>query len=178
MLRAACAAWRGEAQEEEKRTSEYLATTVHAASSCTRDAPALPSFCSVPLAERLSKKPNHSRTVFHQLFLLAHSCILRLPSPRCPLARYFAAAPSRRAATLLLFDSFTIYLHRHPLYLASSRFLTLPFAFLSFPFPFHFLHVNAIPIRSSALFRPEFMGDYGLRLAKPHRIIIRAAPMS
>lgn len=30
-------------------------------------------------ASALSKKPNHSRAVFHQLFLLAHSCVLYAP---------------------------------------------------------------------------------------------------
>lgn len=45
--------------------------------SCIRDAPA--SFIlhrAAPRADALSKKPNHSRAVFHQLFLLAHSCVL------------------------------------------------------------------------------------------------------
>lgn len=128
-------------RREEERTSEYLATTLHAASQLHPRCTCLPSFCSVPLAERLSKKPNHSRTVFHQLFLLAHSCILSSPL---------------RAAVRLLYRT-----HRHPLFichhtLSHASFSTLS-CFLSLSFS---SNANAVPIRR----------DHAQRRAKQNRL--------
>ena len=86
-----------EAQEEERRgrRSVCAATMVHAAVSqlhprCT----CLPSFRGVPLAERERERERDfprnrtaPRTVFHQLFLLPHSCILPPLLPFAPRAR-------------------------------------------------------------------------------------------
>lgn len=127
--------WRGRggARREEERTSECLATTmVHAAASqlhprCT----CLPSFCSVPLEERLSEKPNHSSHRFSSIVLattLMHPS-LSLPLPpraACPTPLNVGTATTTTTTTLSL----------SAFHCAFSR-SSFPNPFL-FPFPFNF----------------------------------------
>ena len=88
--------------------------------SCTRDAPASLHFAACLSRRDFPRNPTTPRTVFHQLFLLAHSCILSIP-------------PSRRSSTLLPYTP-----PPPSLYLPPLRFLTLPSLSFLFPFPFNF----------------------------------------
>lgn len=103
-------------RREEERTSEYLATTLHAASQLHPRCTCLPSFCSVPLAERLSKKPNHSSHRFSSIVLA--STFMHPFHP--PFAPQFDSFTVHTATTLFICLRY-----------AFSRFLLYPSCFLS-----------------------------------------------
>lgn len=81
-----------EAQEEKKRGRRSVLQRrwcMQQPPSCTRDAPASLHFAACLSRRDFPRNPTTPRTVFHQLFLLPHSCIL--PSPPPPLR---AACPT------------------------------------------------------------------------------------
>lgn len=119
---------RGGAQEEKKRRTVRVSCNDAACSLPAAPAMHLPPFILLRTFSRRDFPRNLTtpRTVFHQLFLLAHSCILSLPL---------------RAAVRLVYCTH----HHHPLFIClHMRFLTLPSlpSLVSLPFPFNFPSKN------------------------------------
>lgn len=124
-------------RREEERTSEYLATTLHAASQLHPRCTCLPSFCSVPLAERLSKKPNHSSHRFSSI-VLASTFMHPFHPPFAPQ-----------------FDSFTVHTATTLSLSASATLSHASFSILLVSFPlqffFHPRHSSVVRIRDHIL---------------------------